>query len=286
MTGPAGSRDSGIADLDWDLAQQQLTELAAEATGQGGRIAVVATDLVGGRRLSIARDEVFTSASLIKLPVMVTVLQQADAGTLPLSRRLTVRGAERVGGAGVLAELADVPDISVRDLLTLMIIISDNMATNVLIDAVGMDAVNAGIAAAGLLHTQLRRTLMNTSAASRGLENRTSAADMARLLEQIATGHGLFDAVESYRHALAVLGRQQVNDLLPRYLPAEASLAHKTGTLDGIRHDAGIVSVDGRPVLVIAVLTQGFQERAAGCDATTLVGEAGRIAYAAAGLLR
>ncbi|MGI8418437.1 MAG: serine hydrolase [Nakamurella sp.] len=286
MTGPADGDRPRVADLGWDLAQQQLTELAAKATAMGGQIAVVATDLVGGRRASIAQDEVFTSASLIKLPVMVTVLQQAEAATLPLSRRLAVQPAARVGGAGILTELADVAAVSVRDLLTLMIIISDNMATNVLIDAVGMAAVNAAIAGAALPHTELRRTLMNTSAAGRGLENRTSASDMARLLELIATGRGLFATEEPYRRARAVLGRQQVNDLLPRYLPAGASLAHKTGTLDGIRHDAGIVSVDGLPVLVIAALTQGFRESAAGCDASDLVAESGRIVYAAAGLPR
>lgn len=270
----------------WDAAQQRLLDLAAEAARRGGRIAVVAMELVSGHRVSVGPDEVFTSASLIKLPILVTALRQAEAGTLPLSRRLRVDAAERVGGAGILTELADTEDISVRDLLTLMITISDNMATNLLIDAIGMDAVNASIAAAGLQHTQLRRTMMDTSARNQGRENRTSARDMARLLELIATGRELFGVDESYRLARDVLGRQQVNDLLPRHLPAGSALAHKTGTLDGIRHDAGILSLDGEPVLVIAVLTQGFQEHPSGCHASELVAEAGRIVYAAATLVR
>lgn len=193
----------------------------AEASTGGGTVAVAARDLVAGQRMSIGADRLFSSASLIKVPIMVAVLQQAESGRLPLSRQLPLDAVPRVGGSGVLTELADLDRLSVRDLLTLMIVISDNLATNLLIDAIGMDVVNESAAAAGLPDTRLRRTMMDLEGRRAGLENHTTATDMTAVLEQIALGRGLFGNQESYVVARDALARQQLNDRLPRQLPLE-----------------------------------------------------------------
>jgi beta-lactamase class A len=197
-----------------------------------------------------------------------------------------VDSSPAVGGSGVLANLSDITDLSVRDLAELMIVISDNLATNLLIEALTAPVIADSITAAGLAGTLLQRRLMDTAARSRGLDNRTCAADMAALLTKIALGVDLFATAESYRLAREVLARQQVNDRLPVHLPAGWSLAHKTGELDGVRHDAGFASANGRPVLAIAVLTEGFgtaeNPDAFGDEAAALVSEIGRIVYSAA----
>lgn len=261
--------------------------LIAEASIGGGTVAVAARDLVAGQRVSIGADRVFSSASLIKVPIMVAVLQQAESGRLPLSRQLPLDAVPRVGGSGVLTELADTDRLSVRDLLTLMIVISDNLATNLLIDAIGMDVVNESAAAAGLPDTRLRRTMMDLEACRVGLENHTTARDMTVLLEQIALGRGLFGNQESYVVARDALARQQLNDRLPGQLPVGADFAHKTGELAGIRHDAGYLSLDGRPVLVLTVLTEGFGTAAdpdsAGPVAADLVADIGRLVHRSLG---
>jgi beta-lactamase class A len=275
-------------DVSWTSLPEQLSAMIAERSIQGGNVAVAARDLVAGQRVSIAAERVFSSASLIKVPIMVAALQEAESGRLPLSRQLRLDAVPRVGGSGVLAELTDLDRLSVRDLLTLMIVISDNLATNLLIDAIGMAVINRSAAAAGLAHTRLRRTMMDLEARRVGLENHTTATDMTLLLEQIAIGRGgLFGSQESCAVARHALARQQLNDRLPRHLPAGACFAHKSGELAGIRHDAGYLLVAGRPVLALTVLTEGFGSAddpdGAGPVAADLVADIGRFLHRSLG---
>jgi beta-lactamase class A len=233
-----------------------LRESLEELTGE--HAAVVVRSLAGGDAVELRADHPFTAASLIKLPILATAL---DSG-LPLGARLPVRPA--VPGSGVLAYLADVEDMSVRDLLTLMIAVSDNTATNLLIDRIGMDQVNAWCARLGLTATVLARRMMDAEARERGQENRMSAADVASVLTRLATSPFAVTALEA----------QQLNDRLPRHLPPAFRLVHKTGELPGVRHDAGIVYPPSGAPVVLAVLTEGAH------DGSDLVAEAGRRVYA------
>jgi beta-lactamase class A len=235
---------------------ESLEELAGE------HAAVVVRSLAGDDAVEVAAGRAFTAASLIKLPILAAAL---DSG-LPLGARLPVRPP--APGSGILAHLADVADMSVRDLLTLMIAVSDNTATNVLIDRIGIEEVNAWCARLRLTATVLARRMMDEEARARGLENRTSAADVASVLARLATSP----------FALAALEAQQFNDRLPRHLPPGFRLAHKTGELAGVRHDAGIVYPPRGAPVVLAVLTEG-----AG-DGAELIAECGRLVYS--GLLR
>src|SRR5262249_41445795 len=146
------------------------------------------------------------------------------------------------GGSGVLFEL-DTPTLSLRDYATLMVIVSDNTATNVLIDVLGMDKIAARMAALGLPGTKLRRRMIDLAAARRGDENVSTPAEIVRLLEIIAKGEGLSSS--SRDQALALLKKPKASRLR-RALPAGIDAADKPGELEGVRVDAGIVFAKNR----------------------------------------
>ncbi len=228
----------------------------ALATLTRGHAGIVVRSLDGRTLAEVEPDRAFTAASLIKLPILAAAL---DAG-LPSRLRLPVNPP--VAGSGVLAHLTDVSDLTVRDLLTLMIVVSDNTATNTIIDRLGMEEVNAWCERHGLADTDLARTMMDVRARERGVENTTSAADVALTLTHLATSP----------FALEILHAQQVNDRLPRHLPRGYRIAHKTGELRDALHDAGIVFPPTGPPIVIAVLT----DAAEGPD---LIADCGRLIY-------
>lgn len=232
--------------------RQQIDQLIQTAPG---RVGLVVKDLSTEETLHWSPEERFPAASVIKIPILVEALRQEQAGRLRLDERIPVRAEDKVGGFGILKELPSVETVSLLDLLTLMIIISDNTATNLCIARVGMDAVNETMASLGLRATVLQRKMMDVAARERGLDNFTSAGDIARLLELIATDKVL--TPEACTRALDILTRQQVNDRLPLLLPSQVKVAHKTGELPGIRHDVGILFIDPRRV-VIAALTKDF----------------------------
>ncbi|QKG21633.1 serine hydrolase [Actinomadura verrucosospora] len=262
------------------MRDDELDGLVRRADRLGGTLGVVAHDLGTGERAEVNADRRFTSASVIKLAVMATVLAEAEAGGRSLDDRLPAPPDARVPGSGVIKDLADAAEFSVRDLLILMIIVSDNTATNLLIDLVGRDAVNAWCARHGLHGTELGRVMMDAAARARGDENVTTPADVAALLTGLVRGELLGEASTAF--ALDVLARQHYNERLPRHLPAGATMAHKTGELAAVCHDAGIVLAKGREPIVLVAMTEGIESEA---EAATLIADTGRAVYAATGLL-
>lgn len=245
-----------------------------------GRVGLVVKSLSTGETLAWSADERFPAASVIKLLVLVEALRQADAGRLALADPVPIRPEDRVGGTGILKELPSVRSLTWLELLTLMIVVSDNTATNVCIDRLGFDAINATAAALGLGQTRLERKMMDWEARASGVDNWTSASDAARLLERLATRRILTPA--ACDAALDILSRQQVRDRLPLRLPPDVRVAHKTGELPGVRHDVGVLFHDGDAV-VIAALTSGFEtplgRGLVGGEACDLIAEIGRVVY-------
>jgi beta-lactamase class A len=176
----------------------------------------------------------------------------------------------QTGGAGILKELRSGITMTVRELVTLMIILSDNTATNMLIDLIGMDAVNKTMTGLGLKSTVLRRRMMDFAAAQTGQENTTSAADLTLLFTVINDSLGLPPAYGALM--LDILTRQQVQDKLPFYLPPETVLAHKTGTLAGVEHDGGILFVPGGPY-IICILTADLVTNVQGLQLVANIGK-------------
>lgn len=204
---------------------------------------------------SYREDLVFKSASLIKTPIMLCALEAVENGELSLDTKIPVQPCQCVGDeAPVIQNDTDVP-LSV--LLEYMITDSNNSATNVLIDWLGMDRVNACSQKIGLEDTLLRRHMLDYEAARQGRENRTSAKDMRRLYTLLHKGEVLTSF--QCKTALPILLRQHDKELLLFANPNQKA-AHKTGGLADIAHDAGILYGENR-TLIFAVLVTAPDER-------------------------
>lgn len=254
-----------ISDL-----QEQIENYLAP---QSGEFAIVVTDLQTDQQLQIAPDKVFPSASLIKVPILTTLFQQASLGKLELSEELVVEKEQQVEGAGILHELRAGHRFSLLELATLMIAQSDNTATNLLIKRLGMATINDEIARLGLFDTKLQRFMMDSAARKAGRENLTTAGDMALLLTAIARGKCVDQAASL--QMLDLLSKQQIVDRLDRYLPEELKIAHKTGDLENLEHDCGIVFLE-KKAYVICVLTNQINSHQQGCE---IIGKISKFVY-------
>lgn len=188
-------------------------------------------------RVAIRPDDDFPAASLAKLPIAVELLRRADFGQFDLGERLDTSAEPRVGGGGVLDYLDPATQLTLEELCFLMIGVSDNTAANALLDLVGMGEINETLSRLNLAHTRLARRFMDFAARAAHRDNLTTAADMVSLLSLIR-GNALPGAGRLRR----MLEGQQLDADLTALLPEDAVLAHKTGSLDGLFHDAGILT--------------------------------------------
>nr|WP_246581084.1 serine hydrolase [Deinococcus aestuarii] len=238
------------------------TELRSR--GYGGEVGLVVTDLDGRELHALNPDRVFPAASTIKVPLLVLALEQAQSGRLDLRERVTVGAGDRVPGSGVLHELGPGLQPTWEDLLTLMIVVSDNTATNLVIGRLGVEEVNAWLRARGLGATHLVGKLQlppeqRNEAQRRGERNRTTARDQVAVLGRLARGDLLGPSHTAL--ALSILSRQQFRDILARHVPRGEDgeplyrVASKSGELAGVRHDVGVLFTP-RP-LVVALLSEG-----------------------------
>lgn len=250
--------------------RQKIEHLLAGHTGRWG---IVVRNHTTGQNLELNSRMVFPSASMIKVPIMYEIMHQAASGLIDLEELLIVRDEFRTDGAGILKELRPQISMTIRELVTLMIIVSDNIATNMLIQHLGMDRINRTMKNLGLQSTVLRRQMMDFDAVRAGKENDTSPADMALLFAAI------YDQVNmppDYGELmLDILKRQQVKDKLPFYLPEETVLAHKTGTLPGVEHDGGILFLPDTPY-IICIFTADLPTNVQGLQ---LVAALGKLIY-------
>lgn len=254
----AASQNAKAVELRRALEQQLETEAAA-LDGVAGYTIV---DLTSGERFGRMQDEQFPTASTIKLAILYELFKQADEGKLRLDDSRPLDRRHVVGGSGILDELA-APAMPLRDYATLMIMLSDNSATNLLIDAVGMQNVNARMSALGLGKTLLRRRMIDMEAARRGDENVSTPGEIARLLEVIYRADGL--TKESHQAMLAILKKPK-STALRAGVPTNIEVANKPGGLEGVAVDAGIVYLDRRPY-VFSMMTTYLKQESAGDDA-------------------
>ena len=237
---------------------------AVRRAGFTGEVGLLITDFEGHELYAHQPDSVFPAASTIKVPLLLRALEQAGAGELDLAERVTLRAGDRVPGAGVLHELGPGLVLSWQDLLTLMIVVSDNTATNLLIERLGEADFNDWLRQIGLRDTHLVGRLQlpperQNEAQRRGERNRTTAREQVRLLRRLWHGEGLTAPMRAL--GLDILARQQLRDLIGRGVPADAAgqplyrVASKSGELAGVHHDVGLLWTP-RP-LVVALLSQG-----------------------------
>ncbi len=216
------------------------------ARSAGGRVGAVIVAPDGTDALALDPDGVYSAASVIKVPLIMTLYADAASSRLSLEERVPV--GERVDGSGVLRDLRDVSDLSLRDLAALAMTVSDNTATNRLIERIGADRVNERLDAWGCPVTRLRRAMFDLEGKAKGLENVMTARETASLLVRVAHGAASGDAAMS--GVLALLERNTNALRLGRYLPDGVTLAHKDGWIEGADNDVGIVKVDGSTAIV------------------------------------
>ncbi|MDP2872371.1 MAG: serine hydrolase [Bacillota bacterium] len=239
-----------------------VARYAAALGADGGHTAVWWEHLATGEVVQLDAEEVYPAASVIKIPILVEAFRQAEEGKLFLESLYSVHEGRRAGGSGVFKEFHAGLEVTLRDILTFMIIVSDNTATNLAIDLAGMPSINDTIRRLGLRHTALRRRLMGGPFYDRpdyslAIDNILSAVDMGLLLRLLARGQAV--SATSDAAMLDILLRQQVNDRIPMMLPRGVRVAHKTGEFQTTRHDAGVVYGPDGPAYVLVVLTRGLK---------------------------
>lgn len=282
-----------VAASSW---QAPAGTASADLTGQirrvvasfKGTMGVAAKNLLTGEEVLVAADQRFPTASTIKTAVMVEAYRQAAAGTLPLDTVITVREADKVGGSGVLNGLRDGTTLTVADLIHLMIVVSDNTATNLLVDRLGTATIDDRLVACGLTNTKIFRPTFRDGRPDVYPElekefglGMTTPREMAKLMELIIEGKTV--SADASAAMAATLRRQQDRAMIPRLLPPDAGLqvGNKTGSdqeklpgPDGIRRqvraDAAIVT--GRNVrYVIAIYARHVEDQRGGVDNDALV---------------
>lgn len=242
--------------------QQASADIQAIAQASGMETGIAVIDLTSGGVAGYQADEPMVSASMIKLAIAYAFLERVQAGDYSLDALYALQPSDIVGGTGTLAGLGAGATVSYGELLSKMINVSDNTAANVLIDAAGgMDAVNAAMQSLGLSATRLNRYMMDSDAMAAGIENYTSADDMAKLLQMAYEG----TFVDAELSALVMQALEEQSDYggVLAGLPAGVSFAHKTGTLSTARHDGGIVEGEHPYVLVVLCGGAGFYEQGA-----------------------
>lgn len=236
-----------------------------------GIMALDVVDLTTGDRIALNEREVMPQASSIKIAILYELFKQAEEGRVKLDEVRPLDRSKVVGGSGVLAELT-APSMSLRDYATLMVVLSDNTATNVVIDAVGMQNVTKRMASLGLPDTRLRRHMMDLAAAERGDENVSTAFEMARLLELIYRGDGL--RKETAEGMLAILKKRKESAMV-RAIPGRVPVANKPGALEAVRADSGIVFLEKRPYIFAAMTTYLLHD----ADGEKAIEEASRVVF-------
>jgi len=236
-----------------------------------GVLGVAILDLSTGHTLLLNADEVMPTASSIKIAILAELYRQAQQGKLKLTDLYTLQSSDLVGGSGIAGALTPgVTRLTLRDVAALMISVSDNSATNIIIDRVGMENVNALLDSQHLTHIRLRRKMMDLKAASEGRENVASPREMMLLLEALYRGKILNkEMTEDFFNLLSI----HKESYIPRDLPETLRVANKPGELEGVRNDSGIVFTGSRPY-VISVMTTYLRHERDGGDAIVRVSNA------------
>jgi len=227
--------------------------------GLDGVMGVAVIDLVDGHKYLLHANDVYPQASSIKICVLAELYRQAQQGKLKLTDMYTVNAADLVQDSDIMGGLTPgVTQITLRDLATMMVAVSDNSATNVLIDRVGMENVNAFLSAQGLRDTRLRRKMMDLKAAGEGRENISTPNEMAKLLQSLYQGKILNkEMTDDFFKVLAT----HKDSWIPRNLPDDLKIADKPGALEGVRNDSGVIFVDKRPYILCVMTTYLRRER-------------------------
>jgi beta-lactamase class A len=229
-----------------------------------GVLGVAIEDMTTGQRFLLHGDSIFPQASSIKIAILAELYHQAQqsaqgtSGKAKLTDLYTVRAADLVGDSDIMGGLTPgVTQLTNRDLATIMVAVSDNSATNVLIDRLGMENVNALLDSLSLHNTRLRRKMMDVKAAAEGRENISTPQEMLTLLEKIFQEKVLNK--EMTADFFKMLSTHK-DSFIPRDLPDGLQIANKPGELEAVRNDSGIVFLHNRPYIICVMTTYLVRE--------------------------
>ncbi|WP_405344250.1 class A beta-lactamase-related serine hydrolase [Fusobacterium vincentii] len=220
-----------------------------------GNVCINFYDLNKNNGFSVNGDKKVLSASMIKLLILAELMKKISENKFSLSDTIMIVDSMKTGGDGVLKELNTGHHFTLKELATLMIVVSDNQATNILIDFLGMENINQLGKELRLKKTFLGRKMMDAEARKKGYDNYTCADDISLLLKLIYQ-EKLINK-EASQLMLDILLRQQQGERLQRYLPSDIKIAHKCGDLDNLENDGGIIWIGDRAYILV-VLTNGM----------------------------
>ena len=220
-----------------------------------GSVCINFYDLNKNNVFSINGDKKVLSASMIKLLILAELMKKISENKFSLSDTIMIANSMKTGGDGVLKELNTGHHFTLKELATLMIIVSDNQATNILIDFLGMENINQLGKELRLKKTFLGRKMMDIEARKNGYDNYTCADDISSLLKLIYQEKLINE--EASQLMLDILLRQQQGERLQRYLPSDIKIAHKCGDLDNLENDGGIIWI-GNKAYILVILTSGM----------------------------
>ncbi len=284
--------------------EAQFKTIAAE---HHGHLAVYAENLRTGQHASFDADEPVQTASVIKLTILLDAAEQIRAGHATLDEKLVLTKANQVQGSGVLGELTTPLPLTLGDTLTLMVVLSDNTATNLAIDRLGLDHINATIRGIGLKNTYLYKKVYVPATAPMPADQprfglgKTTAREMADVMRRIVECKLSLDGFPGPPDDGAICGalltmlrHQQDRDSLPRYIESVdtseegSAIGNKTGALDQVRNDVAVISTKNGPVVIAAFTWDNVDQRWTGDNEAekTLgrVGEAVLKAWSPSGL--
>lgn len=249
--------------------QKLLAQIADYDARMDGVLGVAVVDLATGKRVSYHGDTVFPQASTIKVPILIEVFRLKEAGKFDMAEKVTLTPKDSVAGSGVLqTRLKNGPiTVTLGEIVREMIVSSDNTATNVLIQRLGMANINATMLRLGFPQTRVGRIMLDQAAASRNEENLSTPKEMAEIMAALYQTRLL--SPQSTAEMIAIL--KQVKDDMRKGVPAEIEVASKPGELTGVRCEAGIVYLKSRPFVVVIMSTYLTEPKSPIEDLTRLV---------------
>lgn len=256
------------------------SQLKAIAGAHKGKVAVYARDLRTGRTAALAADVPVKTASVIKLGILLDAAEQIRAGQASLDEKLVLTKENQVPGSGVLGQLTAPIPLCLRDVLHLMVVVSDNTATNMAIDRLGLEHINATLRAAGLKQTVLYKKVFVPATGPMPADQplfglgKTTAREMESIMERFAECKLALDGSQPMPGdgplcgaILHMLRSQQDRDGIPRYLEAldtsehGSAIANKTGALDQVRNDVALIATKDGPIVIAAFTWDNADQR-------------------------
>jgi beta-lactamase class A len=266
----AGIQTSSADDA---LKSQFSQRLRAIVDNSDAIVGIAVKNLVTGEKFFINENEVFPQASSIKIHILAELYHQAEQGKYRLSDVLPLPPAVRVGGSGILNELGESSvSMSIRDYAVLMVVLSDNTATNLLIRQVGMENVNRFLQANGAVKTKLQRVMMDVKAAAEGRENIGTPKEVLMILEKMYRGEIVNK--NASEEMLKILQKPKEGPIRAG-VPGEIEVANKEGDVEGVSCDVGIVYLPKAPY-AICVMTKLLLHDA---DGPGIITEISRLTY-------